>query len=145
MCEHLKESVLPNFKCFITYNGKSFDIPYLANRFMYYFDSNPMIGMNDTPYEIVNSKYHHIDLYHNCRRKFKGIFNNYTLTDMEECLLNMKRENEIPGSLIGYCYRKYLKNPEKYIGLVKECIEHNYFDVFSMPFIFKKLLDSSNL
>ena len=140
MCEHLKTEILPNYRCFITYNGKSFDIPYIANRFMYFFDKNPMISEEEEPYERFNSKFHHIDLYHNCRRKYKGSFENYTLTDMENKLLNMKRENELPSGLVGLCYKKYLEAPLRYMGLVKEIIEHNYWDVYSMPLILQKLL-----
>ncbi len=141
MCEHLKTEILPNYSCFITYNGKSFDIPYIANRFMYFFDDNPMISGDEVPYERFNSKFHHIDLYHNCRRKYKGNFEKYTLTDMEEKLLNMKRENELPSGLVGLFYKKYLEAPLRYVGLVKEIIEHNYWDIYSMPLILQKLLE----
>jgi len=141
MCEHLKTEILPNYSCFITYNGKSFDIPYIANRFMYFFDENPMISDDEVPYERFNSKFHHIDLYHNCRRKYKGTFEKYTLTDMEEKLLNMNRENELPSGLVGLCYKKYLEAPLRYVGLVKEVIEHNYWDIYSMPLILQKLLE----
>ncbi len=140
ICEHLRKKILPRFRCFVSYNGKSFDIPYLASRFLYFFDENPMIRQNDTPYKDINTRFHHIDLYHQCRRKFKGQFYDYTLTTMEQKLLNWERENELPSSLVGMCYRKYLKNPKRYVGLVKECIEHNYYDVYSLPFILKKLL-----
>ena len=142
ICEHFRTKILPNFKCFISYNGKSFDIPYIANRFLYYFDENPMISEEDTPFKDSNTKFHHIDLYHNCRRHYKGQFNNYTLTNMEAKLLNWERDNELPSSLVGYCYRKYKKNPERYIGLIRECIVHNYYDIFSLPLIFNKLLSS---
>lgn len=141
ICEHLRTKILPSFKSFITYNGKSFDIPYIANRFLYYFDENPMISDDDVPYEKSNTKYHHIDLYHNCRRKFKGMFDKYTLTNMEVKLLNWKRDNELPSSLVGMCYKRYMDNPQRYIGLIKECIDHNYFDVYSMPLILKQLLN----
>ena len=139
--EHLRTKILPNFKTFITYNGKSFDIPYIANRFLYYFDENPMISDDDVPYEKSNTRYHHIDLYHDCRRKYKGMFDKYTLTDMEEKLLKWKRDNELPSSLVGMCYKRYMDNPQRYIGLIKECIDHNFFDVFSMPLILKQLLN----
>ncbi len=140
MCEHLKTDILPNYRCFITYNGKSFDIPYIANRFLYFFDENPMISEEEEPYERFNNKFHHIDLYHNCRRKYKGIFEKFTLTDMEESLLNMRRDNELPSGLVGLCYKKYLEAPLRYVGLVKEIIEHNYWDIYSMPLILQKLL-----
>ena len=141
ICEHLKTEILPNFKCFVSYNGKRFDIPYIANRFLYYFDENPMISDTDTPYEINNTKFHHIDLYHICRRRFRGMFEKYTLTNIEEQLLKLRRQNELPSSMVPVCYKKYQKNPHRYIGLIKECIEHNYYDVYSMPQILNKLLE----
>ena len=141
ICEHLRTEVLPQFKCFVSYNGKRFDIPYIANRFLYYFEENPMISKEDIPYEVNNTLHHHIDLYHICRNRFKGLFERYTLTNIEEELLNMRRENELPSSMVPLCYKKYQKNPRRYIGLIKECIEHNYYDVYSMPLILQKLLD----
>ncbi|MHA2266996.1 MAG: ribonuclease H-like domain-containing protein [Promethearchaeota archaeon] len=141
ICEHLKNEILPKFKCFISYNGKRFDIPYIANRLLYFFDKNPMISEDETPYKISNTIYHHIDLYQICRRRFKGLFERYTLTNIEEQLLNMRRENELPSSMVPTCYKKYQKNPNRYVGLIKECIEHNYYDVYSMPLILHKLLE----
>ena len=142
ICHYLRNEIFPYFKSFVTYNGKSFDIPYIANRFLYFFEENPMISNNDVPYEKSNTKFHHIDLYWNCRRKFKGEYTSYTLTNMEEKLLNWKRENELPSSLVGVCYNKYQKNPKRYIGLIKEVIEHNYYDLYSMPLILQKLITS---
>ncbi|MBD3196308.1 MAG: hypothetical protein GF317_14715 [Candidatus Lokiarchaeota archaeon] len=141
ICEHLRNKVFPKFKCFVSYNGKSFDIPYLANRFLYYFDENPMIHDDLSPYKNSNTKFGHIDLYHNCRRKYKGVFQSYNLTTMEEELLNWKRENELPSNLVSVCYKKYLEDPKKYIGLIKECIDHNYYDIMSLPLILMKLLE----
>ncbi|TFG00269.1 MAG: hypothetical protein EU541_02725 [Promethearchaeota archaeon] len=140
ICDHLRNEVLPLFKCFVSYNGKSFDIPFLANRYLYYFDDNPMITENDIPYKDANTKFGHIDLYHNCRRMFKGDFPNYQLTTIEEELLHWERENELPSYLVGMCYRKYMKDSHKYIGLIKEIIDHNYFDIYSMPLILNELL-----
>lgn len=133
--EHLKTEILPNFSCFVSYNGKCFDVPYIANRFFYFFNETPIVSNGKS-----NNKYHHIDLLHNCRRKFKGKFISYSLTNMEEQLLNWKRNNELPSNMVGTCYKKYKKNPGKYVGLIKECIEHNYYDIYSMPLIFQKLL-----
>jgi uncharacterized protein YprB with RNaseH-like and TPR domain len=141
ICEHFKSEILPQFKCFITYNGKSFDIPFIANRLLYFFDENPMIFNNEIPYKKPNLCFHHIDLYHNCRRKFKGLYNSFTLTDMEERILNLKRVNELPSNLVGYFYKKYLEDPENNVGFIKEVIDHNYWDIYSMPLILKKLLE----
>ena len=141
MCEYLKNVIFPRFKCFVSYNGKSFDIPYIANRFLYFFEENPLIFTDDVPYKQVNTKYHHIDLYHCCRKKYKGLFDNYTLTNMEIQLLNWVRRNELPSNLVGTCYKKYLKNPQRYIGLVKEIIDHNYYDIYALPLILKKIIE----
>ncbi len=142
ICEHLRTQILPNFKCFISFNGKTFDLPFLANRFLYFFDKNPMISDDDEPYEKVNTQLHHIDLYHHCRRLYKGLYDNYSLTNIEEKLLKWQRENTLPSNLVGICYRKFKENPKRYIGLMKEVIEHNYYDIYSMPLIFKRLLES---
>lgn len=140
LCEHFRKEILPNFKCFVSFNGKSFDIPYIANRLLYFFDENPMISSNEVPYETANTKFHHIDLYHNCRRKYKGLFNSYTLTSLERKLLEMNRENELPSSLVGFCYQLYLEDPQKNVGLIREVINHNYWDIYSLPLILNRLL-----
>ncbi|MEJ2293536.1 MAG: ribonuclease H-like domain-containing protein [Candidatus Lokiarchaeota archaeon] len=140
LCDHFRKEILPHFKCFISYNGKSFDIPYIANRLLYFFEENPMISNDEVPYENANTKYHHIDLYHNCRRKYKGLFNSYTLTNIERKLLEMKRENELPSTLVGFCYQLYLEDPQENVGLIREVINHNYWDVYSLPLILSRLL-----
>jgi uncharacterized protein YprB with RNaseH-like and TPR domain len=142
ICEYIRSEILTQFKTFITYNGKNFDIPYIANRFLYFFEENPMISDDDEPYQQNNTMFHHVDLYWNCRRKFRGLFQSYKLTSMEEELLSWKRDNELPSNLVGVCYKKYIKDPERYVGLIKEIIEHNYYDLYSMPLILQKLLEN---
>ena len=139
ICEHLKSEIFPAFKCFVTYNGKSFDIPYLANRFLYFFDKNPMVH-EGTLLEGNNAKFHHVDLYHNCRRKYKNLCESFALTSVERNVLKWRRPSNIPGHMIGAWYKKYLKNPKKYAGLMKELVDHNFHDIRSMPFILEKLL-----
>ena len=142
ICDYMRNEILPRFKTFVTYNGRSFDIPYIANRFLYFFDENPMISENDEPYQQSNTIFHHVDLYWNCRRKFRGQFESYKLTSMEEELLHWKRSNELPSNLVGVCYKKYRKDPERYVGLIKEIIDHNYYDLYSMPLLLQELLDN---
>ncbi|MHA1412065.1 MAG: ribonuclease H-like domain-containing protein [Promethearchaeota archaeon] len=140
MLQYLEKNILPKFKCFVSYNGKSFDIPYIINRFLYFFERNPLMNDEVNILNYHDLKYHHIDLYFNCRRKYKNQFSSYSLTNIEEKLLNFKRKNDLPSNLVGTCYRMYLENPSKYSGLIKACIEHNYWDIYSLPLIFSKLL-----
>ena len=141
ICEHLRKTIFPAFKCFITFNGKSFDIPYLANRFLYYFDKNPMVQEGKGKVDSI-LKFHHIDLYHNCRRRYKNQFIKYSLTAIEKNLLASKRTNDLAGNIIASYYQKYLKNPKKYVGMVKIIVDHNFQDLRSMPLILNKLLNS---
>jgi len=140
ICEHLRHQLLPHFKCFITYNGKSFDIPYLVNRFLYFFEENPMNTDKEIPYRTINTRFYHVDLYHNCRRKYKEKLNKFTLASIEHHVLNAKRKNDIDGSMVSMCYRKFLKDPYTYSGLIYKCIHHNFLDIFSMPLILQKLI-----
>ena len=128
------------FKCFVSYNGKSFDIPVLADRFLYFFDENPMISEDDDPYEQNNTLYHHIDLYHNSRRLWKGKYINYKLSTIEQEVLELKRDDDVPGAYMGHFYEMYSQNPEKYSGLIQACIEHNYNDVKNLPLILDEML-----
>ncbi|MGQ4875040.1 MAG: ribonuclease H-like domain-containing protein [Promethearchaeia archaeon] len=140
MLEYFKDNILPLFKCFISYNGKTFDIPQIANRLLYYFDENPLISEKDKPYEDINTLYHHIDLCYSCRKLFRGKLNEFSLTSIENNVINIKRENTLPSHMVGFCYRRYLEDPERFIGLMKECIEHNYYDLYSLPLIYGELL-----
>ncbi len=142
ICEHLRTAIFPYFNCFVTYNGKSFDIPYLASRFLYFFNKNPMISESDVSFQGCNSRFHHVDLYHNCRRMYQDLCESFSLRNIELKLLNWRRSNDLPGEFIGECYQKYLKNPKKYAGLMKELVAHNFRDICSMPFILEKLLQS---
>ena len=144
ICEHLRRHLLPNYKCFITYNGKSFDIPFLANRFLYFFEENPMIYTDEELYQTINTRFHHVDLYHNCRRQYKDEFSKFNLTAVEEGLLKRKRKNDVQGSFMNAYYRMYLRDRIKYSGLIKKCIEHNFQDIYLMPLILKKLIESKH-
>lgn len=138
--EKLKH-LFQKFKCFVSYNGKTFDIPVIADRFLYYFDENPLISKNDNPYETTNTLYHHIDLYHNCRRLWRDQFRNYRLSTIEEEVLGSNRNDDVPGAYMGEFYKRYIENPARYVGLIHKSISHNYEDVKNLPLILDKLLE----
>ena len=138
--EHLHREEFPKFRCFITYNGKSFDIPFLVSRFLYFFDENPLSSSEGGMSGLINSRYHHIDLLHGCRRKYKDTLSRFNLKTVEKQLLSFERDNDLPSSLIGDVYRLYQEDKKKYVGLIKHLIDHNFYDVYSMPLIFEKLL-----
>ena len=138
--EHIRKNEFPNFRCFVTFNGKSFDIPYLVNRFLYFFDENPLVSSIQDSNGMINTLFHHIDLLHSCRRKYKNLLSHFSLTDVEKTILNFEREDNLPSSLVGETYRLYQKDRKKFIGLIKHLIDHNFYDIYSLPAIFEKLL-----
>jgi uncharacterized protein YprB with RNaseH-like and TPR domain len=69
------------------------------------------------------------------------MFKDYTLTNMEQNLLGLVRKSELPSSLVGLCYKMYLDDPVSNVGVIKEVIEHNYWDIYAMPLILQKLLE----
>jgi hypothetical protein len=140
LLEHMRKEIFPHFSCFITYNGKSFDIPFIVNRFLYFFEENPLISNEGDFVSQISSNFHHIDLLHNCRRKFKSNLRQFSLINVEKIILNIERKYDLPGYLIGEVYRLYQADKKKYVGLIKLLIEHNFFDIYSMPLIYEKLL-----
>ena len=106
------------FSYFVSFNGKSFDLPLLKNRFIlnrFHIDWKPFI---------------HIDLLHISRRIWKDSLKSLELSRIETHLLNRKRKADIPGSLIPQAYFSYITSG--LIHDVKRIIEHNYLDILSL-------------
>jgi uncharacterized protein len=101
----------------VSYNGKSFDIPYIISRSAFYG------GMTDGPR-------HHIDLLHASRRKAGGLLQDCRLATIEKHLLGTTRSDDLPGSMVPEFYESYQHtgNP----GPLVPIVEHNRNDVISL-------------
>ncbi len=114
---------LTRFKCLVSYNGKSFDIPVLRTRFV----------LNRIPPSIQQFK--HIDLLHTARRIWKYDLDSKKLSDIEQKILEFQRnEDEIPGWLVPQIYQDYVQN-----GIadpLKGVFYHNEIDVVSLAALF---------
>jgi len=110
----------------VTFNGKSFDVPYIKERLAYY----RMRAELDKP---------NFDIYHFSRRAWREKVPNCRLTTLEKHLLGMERENDVPSALVPEFYETYLetKNP----GPVIPIIEHNKQDLITLANIFSKLCE----
>lgn len=105
-------------KALVTYNGKTFDVPLVKNRYMI----NRIYGYPvDLPV---------IDLIIPSRRLFKSLFENCQLQTLEKEVLGFVREDDVPGWMVPEIFFTYQKdgNPERIPGV----IEHNMYDIFSM-------------
>ncbi|MDD1672172.1 MAG: ribonuclease H-like domain-containing protein [Methanomicrobiales archaeon] len=109
----------------VTFNGKSFDLPYIRDRAAFYGAS-------------VREKIPHFDLLHFSRRTFRGMYANYRLTTLERHLFGLERSGDVPSQLVPEFYESYLTsgNPGPLIPI----IEHNRQDVLSLIRLYHRLI-----
>jgi uncharacterized protein YprB with RNaseH-like and TPR domain len=108
----------------VTYNGRSFDVPYLNAR---------------AAAHRLDIRLHHIhlDLLPHTRRKYRGTLPNCRLHTVGEALLGMDRSSDIPGDLIPQIYHDFVQtqNPD----LIRNVLEHNAMDLISLARILPDL------
>jgi hypothetical protein len=112
----------------VTFNGKSFDIPYLSDRLVYY-------GMG------CLAKIPHFDVLHFSRRRWKDQLPSLRLTALEVEILGIARDDDIPGQMVPEFYENYLRTGN--CGPLVPIIEHNKQDVVSLALLFFHLLEES--
>jgi uncharacterized protein YprB with RNaseH-like and TPR domain len=105
----------------VTFNGRSFDIPYLADRLAYY-------GMG-SPVAIP-----HYDMLHFSRRRWKGELPSLRLTALEKEILGISRSDDIPGAMVPEFYESYMRSGN--CGPLVPILEHNQQDVVSLARLF---------
>ncbi len=108
-------------KIAVTYNGHSFDIPLLKNRYR----------INRIPGFPVEKK--SIDLLHPSRAVFKSRFENCTLGTLESRVLGIERAEDIPSWLIPEVYFSYQKHGET--NRMSSVIAHHRQDIVSMAIL----------
>ncbi|MCK9267933.1 MAG: ribonuclease H-like domain-containing protein [Alkaliphilus sp.] len=108
--------IFNNFSYVITYNGASFDIPFLKKRFEY----------NNLQWNFDNIK--HIDILQCIRKEKKQLpVENFKLKTIEK-FLGINRKDTISGKDSVLLYNKYVKHPSP--GIEKTILLHNYEDVY---------------
>ena len=112
----------------VTFNGKSFDMPYLSDRLAYYGMGSP-------------KKIPHFDVLHFSRRRWKNNFPSLRLTALEKEILDIHRKDDIPGQMVPEFYETYLRTGN--CGPLVPIIEHNKQDVVSLALLFFHLLGES--
>lgn len=103
----------------ITFNGRSFDVPLLDNRYL----------MNRLPSRLLDLP--HIDLLLPSRRLFRARLGSCALSALERNLLGLQRtQDDVPGALIPALYYQYLRTGE--VGALSRVFYHNEVDMLSM-------------
>lgn len=115
---HGLSEYLKQFEVLITYNGKTYDQPLLETRYR----------MNRTrpPFTALQ----HLDLLFGARRLWKLRFDSCRLVDLENQILGVEREGDLPGEMIPYVYFEYLRTREAF--QLVPILHHNQIDILTL-------------
>ena len=122
------EEFSANARVVVTYNGKSFDLPRIKNRYL--FHGWP------PPYQNI----YHLDLLHIVRRLWKTQLPTCSLGDIEYHLLGIQRaSHDIPGWQVSEKFFEYLQNGDP--DPLKGVFYHNEVDVISLVTLLSYITD----
>jgi uncharacterized protein len=112
------EAHLNDFDVLITYNGKSYDQPLLETRYLMTRQKPPFARLA------------HLDLLHGARRLWKLRIADCRLMQLEEQILGVYRDGDLPGELIPYVYFEYLRSHEA--RRLVPIFHHNAMDILTL-------------
>ncbi len=116
---------MAEYEAVTTFNGKSFDIPFLKDRAVYH----------GIPHTIPDF---HFDLLHEARRRYKGVFPNCKLQTLESRVCGRPRRGDIPGELIPRAYHDFVRTKDPQI--IHNVIHHNALDIVTMSEVLLRIL-----
>lgn len=124
---HLVEEALSRCTGIVSFNGRGFDMPLIANRFVLAGRPPPLIGAP------------HLDLLPPARRVWRARWGACNLGSLERNVLGLERTAEdVPGAMIPDIYRHYYRT-----GTLSEMLGrvfyHNLQDIVSMVLLAQRL------
>lgn len=109
---------LPPGTVLVSYNGKCYDAPLLNTRYRLARQPSPLTGLP------------HLDLLHPARRQWKGRWENCRLGTLERRVLDIVRNDDLPGSEAPRAWRDYLRGGSA--RDLRRVAEHNAQDLRSL-------------
>ena len=109
---------LTQFDVLITYNGKAYDQPLLETRFRMARARHPF------------DRLEHLDLLFGARRLWKLRLESCRLVDLENQILGVERQGDLPGVMIPYLYFDYLRTQTAF--RLVPIFHHNAMDILSL-------------
>ncbi len=106
-----------SYSIVVTYNGRTFDVPFLNARLSYHRLDGAVRQYN-------------VDLLRSTRRLYRGLLPNFRLGTVEESILGVKREDDMPGSMVPIQYSRFMESGD--IGLIEGILRHNEQDLVSL-------------
>ena len=113
LTEHLKQ-----FEVMITYNGRTYDQPLLETRYRMVRQRPPFSSLE------------HLDLLFGARRLWNLRFDSCRLVELENQILGVERQGDLPGELIPYVYFEYVRTHE--IFRLLPVFHHNAIDILTL-------------
>jgi uncharacterized protein YprB with RNaseH-like and TPR domain len=112
-------------RLFVSFNGKSFDLPYVRTR----------AAACGIPCTLGAA---HLDLLHECRRAWKGTLPNCKLQTLEQHICGRPpRVGDIPGAEIPDAYHAFVRTG--HAGQMAQIVRHNLMDLVTLAELMLKL------
>ena len=113
----------------VSFNGKSFDVPFIKNRCFY----NGIRQDLNLP---------HLDLMYFAKNLWSDVLPNCQLQTIEREIFGIERQDDVPGQYIPGYYDAYLS--QNNIGPIVPIIEHNAQDIISLASFLEKMYEDVN-
>ncbi|MEO6463034.1 MAG: ribonuclease H-like domain-containing protein [Candidatus Eisenbacteria bacterium] len=116
---------LATFDTVISYNGKSYDVPFLGDRAALHH-----VAFTRPP--------RHLDLLHHARRRWKGVYRDCRLVTLELYVCKRRRSGDVPSDEVPGLYHDFVK----YGGAHRlvPVFHHNLLDVITMDELLRELV-----
>ena len=111
---------------FCSYNGRCYDAPLLKTRYRLARQREPLSALD------------HVDLLFPTRRRYRGTWENCRLATIERQLLQIVREDDLPGSEAPAAWLNYLRGGSA-LNL-RRVAEHNHQDVVTLAQLMLRLV-----
>jgi uncharacterized protein YprB with RNaseH-like and TPR domain len=115
---HMLAADLARFEGLVTYNGRSFDVPFVQTRMTLARVAFPCASLP------------HFDLLHTVRRLYRHRLQGCRLAEVERHLLRFERPDDVPGVLIPSLYVDYVRTGRA--APLRAVFRHNAEDVLSL-------------
>jgi uncharacterized protein YprB with RNaseH-like and TPR domain len=110
-----------------SYNGRCYDAPLLKTRYR--------LARKPDPLSVLD----HVDLLFPTRRRYRGTWENCRLGTIERQLLQIAREDDLPGSEAPAAWLGYLRGGSA--RNLRRVGEHNHQDVVTLAQLFLRLVE----
>ncbi len=114
---HYFSELAPTFDILVTFNGKSFDAPFIRDRMIYH---RKRFAWTQT----------HVDILHHSRRRWKSTLPNCKLQTLEREICGRRREGDVPGALVPDVYREFVRSGDT--RLLADVFHHNALDLITL-------------